>query len=114
MRISDWSSDVCSSDQPKTSRAATPRRWRCCHRWSACWRSSGSSRQARSEERHVGKEWVSTGRSRWSTYHQKKTQTPYLIMPLHIDVLTNTRIDDQTYLTQHTSINSNKPTHRPL
>src|SRR3546814_16201482 len=23
----------------------------------------------RSEERRVGKEWVSTGRSRWSTYH---------------------------------------------
>src|SRR3546814_11428341 len=28
---------------------------------------------ARSEERRVGKECVSTCRSRWSTYHQKKT-----------------------------------------
>src|SRR3546814_15874949 len=26
----------------------------------------------RSEERRVGKEWVSTCRSRWSTYHEKK------------------------------------------
>src|SRR3546814_12833653 len=26
----------------------------------------------RSEERRVGKEWVSTGRSRWSPYHTKK------------------------------------------
>src|SRR3546814_19988684 len=26
----------------------------------------------RSEERRVGKEWVSTGRSRWSPYHKKK------------------------------------------
>src|SRR3546814_17118026 len=26
----------------------------------------------RSEERRVGKEWVSTCRSRWSTYHSKK------------------------------------------
>src|SRR3546814_12563877 len=26
----------------------------------------------RSEERRVGKEWVSTSRSRWSPYHKKK------------------------------------------
>src|SRR3546814_15694540 len=29
-------------------------------------------RQRRSEERRVGKEWVSTCRSRWSPYHKKK------------------------------------------
>src|SRR3546814_17184298 len=29
---------------------------------------------ARSEERRVGKEWVSTCRSRWSPYHYKKKQ----------------------------------------
>src|SRR3546814_12712317 len=29
-------------------------------------------RQQRSEERRVGKECVSTGRSRWSPYHSKK------------------------------------------
>src|SRR3546814_14068396 len=28
----------------------------------------------RSEERRVGKEWVSTCRSRWSPYHEKKKQ----------------------------------------
>src|SRR3546814_20339039 len=28
--------------------------------------------RARSEGRRVGKEWVSTCRSRWSTYHKKK------------------------------------------
>src|SRR3546814_6229165 len=68
MRISDWSSDVCSSDLITTARAAgvicvaldtqaevSSRRCRC--------------RSARSEERRVGKECVSTCRSRWSPYH---------------------------------------------
>src|SRR3546814_19084809 len=104
MRISDWSSDVCSSDLLE-------------HPESAGWRSgsihtgkpetrslnmeattvaivTGASRglgQAlalgllqpgtrlmtvarshRSEERRVGKEWVSTCRSRWSPCHEKK------------------------------------------
>src|SRR3546814_1044806 len=81
MRISDWSSDVCSSDLRMmgkavcSSSAATgpymlrdvfpqlldglpppcgPRIW------------EGSRR---SEERRVGKECVSTCRSRWSQYH---------------------------------------------
>src|SRR3546814_18522805 len=31
----------------------------------------------RSEERRVGKECVSTCRSRWSPYHSKKKQQPY-------------------------------------
>src|SRR3546814_14902806 len=31
----------------------------------------------RSEERRVGKECVSTCRSRWSTYHEKKTNKNY-------------------------------------
>src|SRR3546814_12128575 len=34
----------------------------------------GRSALERSEERRVGKECVSTCRSRWSTYHQKKKQ----------------------------------------
>src|SRR3546814_18876829 len=38
------------------------------HRGGALRRYAG----ARSEERRVGKEWVSTCRSRWSTYHSKK------------------------------------------
>src|SRR3546814_11074397 len=29
-------------------------------------------KDSRSEERRVGKEWVSTCRSRWSPYHKKK------------------------------------------
>src|SRR3546814_4139838 len=90
MRISDWSSDVCSSDlarvplrvvgvlQPKGQSG-----------WggdaddvimvpleSARRRLSGTVglsadgvQQIRSEERRVGKECVSTCRSRWSPYH---------------------------------------------
>src|SRR3546814_20084148 len=73
MRISDWSSDVCSSDLggipdgDAGARAA---------------RDQGHARQPvrtlllhqqRSEERRVGKECVSTCRSRWSPYHYKKT-----------------------------------------
>src|SRR3546814_5431900 len=70
MRISDWSSDVCSSDlaghdlrdigkvrQDAQKRpAARPDR-------------PASDRSHRSEERRVGKECVSTCRSRWSPYH---------------------------------------------
>src|SRR3546814_19922420 len=94
MRISDWSSDVCSSDLRKI-------RCRCtdsCVKPSAacsamCKRSTGSAPKSRSrccpvsasmslrawcrpatrsEERRVGKECVSTCRSRWSPYHSKK------------------------------------------
>src|SRR3546814_20541147 len=92
MRISDWSSDVCSSDlilviafearhpyfghvsganghrgrrfpqdtePPAHSECVAP---------SVIWQLGG-----RSEERRVGKECVSTCRSRWSPYHSKKT-----------------------------------------
>src|SRR3546814_3698195 len=75
MRISDWSSDVCSSDLPGDQRQdrrdaeqQAKRRQdspadeqgdlRCRHR-----------HEERSEERRVGKECVSTCRSRWSPYH---------------------------------------------
>src|SRR3546814_7356573 len=67
MRISDWSSDVCSSDLFQFSSAAG---------------TTGNSKEkqtmrkvlvlyysTRSEERRVGKECVSTCRSRWSPYH---------------------------------------------
>src|SRR3546814_10654224 len=70
LRISDWSSDVCSSDLE---------RWI----WHVGLDAEGTSllndlyndvevgegRLARSEERRVGKECVSTCRSRWSPYH---------------------------------------------
>src|SRR3546814_12907746 len=85
MRISDWSSDVCSSDLDCAIRG----RRGCANPW-ICGsprvrlqggppRSAGVSAAGdaglvnhRSEERRVGKECVSTCRSRWSPYHKKK------------------------------------------
>src|SRR3546814_4729555 len=72
MRISDWSSDVCSSDlgghyeraekllveASTDSDVATGARL-----------AAARAAIARSEERRVGKECVSTCRSRWSPYH---------------------------------------------
>src|SRR3546814_3155846 len=86
MRISDWSSDVCSSDlarfDPKqTQRPLEPcpaAPWCLCshnplqifERTSPAIRSDDqNSEWTRSEERRVGKECVSTCRSRWSPYH---------------------------------------------
>src|SRR3546814_19168431 len=90
MRISDWSSDVCSSD---LERATILRRW---HDLVLARQDDlallltleqgkplGEARAEisfaasfiawfRSEERRVGKECVSTCRSRWSPYHSKK------------------------------------------
>src|SRR3546814_18777158 len=101
MRISDWSSDVCSSDlcrrvshlqhsscirrnesaicdsrqamQPVVIAAVTQRRDD-----AASYAPSAEIRQScrptvpRSEERRVGKECLSTCRSRWYPYHYKK------------------------------------------
>src|SRR3546814_11849066 len=104
MRISDWSSDVCSSDlaswrrrrsepaalervgvrttYPRSSLHGAQRRSNpsfarapgmiapehvARRRKRQPWRS-------RSEERRVGKECVSTRRSRWSPYHAKKKE----------------------------------------
>src|SRR3546814_20461968 len=97
MRISDWSSDVCSSDldsmpalialgatlslRSRAGRRAMPLEdFFLAYRKTALQpgefvesvtvRKLGSdSRFARSEERLVGKECVSTCRSRWSPYH---------------------------------------------
>src|SRR3546814_14575281 len=83
MRISDWSSDVCSSDladilclQEVNGQevARQPRRLRALERLIAGTPYAGYHRTAttgrdRSEERRVGKECVSTCRSRWSPYH---------------------------------------------
>src|SRR3546814_5906357 len=62
MRISDWSSGVCSSDLgvDRRGRSATQ---------NARLPKDQSPDQRRSEERRVGKECVSTCRSRWSPYH---------------------------------------------
>src|SRR3546814_19165593 len=122
MRISDWSSDVCSSDllatQRRQSRHGRDRRCRKdCRRRPHCGAVRGRARRTggafmtddlafkpeddryhplsddpyetetnwwsfniperkigRSEERRVGKECVSTCRSRWSQYNKKKKQ----------------------------------------
>src|SRR3546814_3488940 len=85
MRISDWSSDVCSSDLPRlvdtsqyiqrlrardfdmmiipTAQSLSPG-----NEQREYWGSAAAD-EARSEERRVGKECVSTCRSRWSPYH---------------------------------------------
>src|SRR3546814_13109832 len=101
MRISDWSSDVCSSDlviraSPSSFRVAwTERRYQDgslagTERWTAILTVAVQPPRAaerlrknplgifvdainRSEERRVGKECVSTCRSWWSRYHQKNT-----------------------------------------
>src|SRR3546814_4789894 len=82
MRISDWSSDVCSSDlerkpgrtegrwdpdvRPGTGRRAGPDG----HGLSELQSVAALHRAPeRSEERRVGKECVSTCRARWSPYH---------------------------------------------
>src|SRR3546814_3596702 len=76
MRISDWSSDVCSSDlRTPRSRAASAAKTRL--RKPSSGRARVQTRSThlsvtsvkRSEERRVGKECVSTCRSRWSPYH---------------------------------------------
>src|SRR3546814_7581331 len=86
MRISDWSSDVCSSDltwlpelaaldaleplQARVDRSAVvqPHDY-----FASIWATNVIDGTLygvpRSEERRVGKECVSTCRSRWSPYH---------------------------------------------
>src|SRR3546814_5708877 len=68
MRISDWSSDVCSSDLCAVRRPALAHP---AVRRARLHAAAGGFADAaeRSEERRVGKECVSTCRSRWSPYH---------------------------------------------
>src|SRR3546814_10049476 len=78
MRISDWSSDVCSSDLRMYHHADQSAHERSVDadilQTAAIMRESGFEAvttvdRNRSEERRVGKECVSTCRSRWSPYH---------------------------------------------
>src|SRR3546814_7996284 len=77
MRISDWSSDVCSSDLPwRNLPPAMQTRLESSglRNGDALWSYQASfewnqSFEPRSEERRVGKECVSTCRSRWSPNH---------------------------------------------
>src|SRR3546814_6556721 len=77
MRISDWSSDVCSSDlhdalETYGAGSGGSRNIGGSHEVYARLEASLADwhgKEARSEERRVGKECVSTCRSRWSPYH---------------------------------------------
>src|SRR3546814_3364445 len=81
MRISDWSSDVCSSDLqwsncPQATALLVPITiWPFTQPWPQGKSDIALSKllmhcsTKRSEERSVGKECVSTCRSRWSPYH---------------------------------------------
>src|SRR3546814_4010444 len=86
MRISDWSSDVCSSDLSRNAVEALERRLAESGTKAQILREvadflelpeppqrieiyDNSHIQGRSEERRVGKECVSKCRSRWSQYH---------------------------------------------
>src|SRR3546814_4015811 len=79
-RISDWSSDVCSSDLSGAAAISRIEAWRLGEADDR--RTGGDDHPARgkrshqcgsggrrSGERRVGKECVSTCRSRWSLYH---------------------------------------------
>src|SRR3546814_7314575 len=89
MRISDWSSDVCSSDllgmERRAMKASKPTDAQkgfiikqdedgapvaeICRKAGISQATYFNWKRERSEERRVGKEWVSTCRSRWSPYH---------------------------------------------
>src|SRR3546814_5067906 len=86
MHISDWSSDVCSSDLPLIlppvvtgyallllfGRKGLLGAWLGDHLGIVLafrWTGAALACAVRSEERRVGKECVSTCRSRWSPYH---------------------------------------------
>src|SRR3546814_12292140 len=78
MRISDWSSDVCSSDLMVTGRASD----RVAETSKVSRDLKALARELdvpvlalRSEERRVGQECVRTCRSRCSPYHQQTTTT---------------------------------------
>src|SRR3546814_8881428 len=72
VRISDWSSDVCSSDLPWGLFSVDGSCYQCGPPSFGAVGSAATeacSYTKRSEERRVGKECVSTCRSRWSPYH---------------------------------------------
>src|SRR3546814_20672024 len=76
-RISDWSSDVCSADLILLARA---RQWGLAIRLAQRLTGGVEAPLKRSEELRVGKEYVSTCRSRWSPYNSQKTILSLLIL----------------------------------
>src|SRR3546814_19002414 len=105
MRISDWSSDVCSSDLAQRARlcagrgaparrlggAQGRRLHRRDYRGRTAPRISGTAGYPapRSEERRVGKECVRTCRSRWPPYHSKKKPTKNTHCTPHTNKITH-------------------------
>src|SRR3546814_11879126 len=92
MRISDWSSDVCSSDHAQRTGGDRGQRSRRLWRQPATRHhrprppqpgAGGVAGRARSEERRVGEECVSTCRSRWWPYHKKKKKICSITPTLH-------------------------------
>src|SRR3546814_3069045 len=82
MRISDWSSDVCSSDLEQVLEIGQQQFLMLLFMIEAQFKQVRTAlddqrhRLGRSEERRVGKECVSTCRSRWSPYHYTKNIIP--------------------------------------
>src|SRR3546814_16617174 len=108
MRISDWSSDVCSSDLGGDQ-----------HEHRDCaggFRPGGEvirhgmvpparprDPQPRSEARRVGKECVSTFRSRWSRYHYKTKTRKHMtnISQIILIVTIYASVDSSSVLTNY-------------
>src|SRR3546814_14887369 len=95
MRISDWSSDVCSSDLFDLRRGpgispSGVNLMICFHERVSASANTRTRSPGRSEERRVGKECVSTCRSRWSPYHSKKHKQNTVLQstPNHTQQLT--------------------------
>src|SRR3546814_13780069 len=134
MRISDWSSDVCSSDLASLPYIFTGMRLSLGVGWMVLiaaemlaqnpglgkfvWDEfqNGSSQSLarimfavivigligflRSEERRVGKECVSTCRSRWSPYHYKKKKNDILYYSTTVDKHQHYKIQRKTQQTR--------------
>src|SRR3546814_12869564 len=113
MRISDWSSDVFSSDleqspwipacagmTSKGENTAPPSKLPPRAYWTPAPVSptppSPPSTTHRSEERRVGKACVSTCRSRWSQYHYKQTNSTK-----HLAHKVLTSVAPQDYISNH-------------
>src|SRR3546814_17483962 len=89
MRISDWSSDVCSSDLHLDFTSKARRDFYGIEGLIPPFKVTCDDHEGgekflmmqwngdRSEERRVGKECVSTCRSRWSTYHSQTKYTAH-------------------------------------
>src|SRR3546814_18387835 len=75
MRISDWSSDVCSSDLAGSGSQTTRNLYLNPAARSEAVAAPECPFVERSDERRVGKECASTCRSRWWPYHSKNKIT---------------------------------------